>query len=96
MAECYQPAGRRCGPLCGGPKAPRDQWAQGRATIQGLLRVKDYCTNLYTTSSLDLIRAKVPLDSGVPPTFDMLANQEHVTAEERPAIRDWAKRAMPD
>jgi hypothetical protein len=44
--------------------------------------------------ALDPIRSKVVLTGDLQPTFDMLANTDRVTSEERPAVREWASLTM--
>lgn len=53
-----------------------------------------YCHSLMRHEALDPIRLKVVLFGDAQPTFDMLANADHVTAEERPAVREWAALGM--
>jgi hypothetical protein len=57
-------------------------------------RVKGYCAALFANRALDPIRSKVSLTIDVPATREMWANEHHVTAEERPVIREWANRVI--
>ena len=51
-----------------------------------------YCHKLLSTSSLDPLRQKVMTEGE--PTFDMLANEDKPTQEERAAIRAWAELSL--
>jgi hypothetical protein len=72
----------------------QQQAARKQKTEQEFARAKTYCLNLYTDAALDPIRPKVQLNPDVPLTFEMLSNEDHVTPDERPIIRDCANRAI--
>jgi hypothetical protein len=70
------------------PDAAREQ-----QRLEALDKAKAYCQSLDADPALDPIRSKAPLGGGKP-TPGMLANEDRASDDERPVIREWAKRSM--